>query len=60
MGHFHLGMLLSGAERSWRRLLVNPIILSLCAALLVMLLELQLPRWLANTDQPAGRAVDSG
>lgn len=49
VGHFTLGMLLSGAERSWRRLLVNPIILSLCAALLVMLLELQLPRWLANT-----------
>jgi len=49
VGHFTLGMLLSGAERSWRRLLVNPIILSLCAALAVMLLEVQLPRWLANT-----------
>ncbi len=49
VGHFTLGMILSGAERSWRKLLVNPIILSLCAALAVMLLDLQLPRWLANT-----------
>jgi len=49
VGHFSLGMLLSGAERSWRKLLVNPIILSLCAALVLMLFELELPRWLANT-----------
>lgn len=49
VGHFTLGMILSGAERSWRKLLVNPIILSLCTALAVMLLDLQLPRWLANT-----------
>ena len=49
VGHFTLGMILSGAERSWRKLLVNPIILSLGLALLVMLFELELPRWLANT-----------
>ncbi|MCQ4347348.1 AEC family transporter [Pseudomonas stutzeri] len=49
VGHFTLGMILSGAERSWRKLLANPIILSLGAALAVMLLELELPRWLANT-----------
>lgn len=54
VGHFTLGMILSGAERSWRRLLVNPIILSLCAALAVMLLDLELPRWLANTANLLG------
>ena len=54
VGHFTLGMILSGAERSWRKLLVNPIILSLCAALAVMLLDLELPRWLANTANLLG------
>ncbi|MBV2133060.1 AEC family transporter [Pseudomonas sp. MAP12] len=49
VGHFTLGMILSGAEPSWRKLLVNPIILSLGAALVVMLFDLELPRWLANT-----------
>lgn len=49
VAQFTLGLLLSGVERSWRRLLVNPTILSLGAALGVMLLDLELPRWLANT-----------
>ncbi len=49
VGHFTLGLILSGAERSWRKLLINPIILSLAAALALMLFELELPRWLANT-----------
>lgn len=49
VGHFTLGLILSGAERSWPRLLINPIILSLGAALALMLFELELPRWLANT-----------
>lgn len=46
---FTLGMLLAGVERSWRRLLINPTVLSLAAALAVMGCDLQLPRWLANT-----------
>ncbi|HYQ39337.1 MAG TPA: AEC family transporter [Pseudomonas sp.] len=49
VAQFTLGLLLSGVERSWRRMLVNPTILSLGAALGVMLLDLELPRWLANT-----------
>lgn len=54
VGHFTLGMILSGAERSWRKLLVNPIILSLVAALTMMVLDLELPRWLANTTSLLG------
>ncbi|MCC6077357.1 AEC family transporter [Pseudomonas sp. GCM10022188] len=54
VGHFTLGMILSGAERSWRKLLVNPIILSLAVALLVRLFDLELPRWLANTTSLLG------
>lgn len=58
VGHFSLGMILSGAERSWRRLLVNPIILSLGVALAMLLLDLELPRWLANTvDLLGGLAI---
>lgn len=54
VGHFTLGMILSGAERSWRKLLVNPIILSLVVALLVRVFDLELPRWLANTTSLLG------
>lgn len=54
VGHFTLGMILSGAERSWRKLLVNPIILSLVVALSVRLFDLELPRWLANTTSLLG------
>lgn len=49
VGHFSLGMLLSGAERSLKGLLVNPIMISLALVLPVLLLDLELPRWLANT-----------
>lgn len=49
VGHFSVGMILSGAAESWRRLLLNPVILSLGVALVVLLLDLQLPRWLGNT-----------
>lgn len=49
VGHFSVGMMLSGAAESWRRLLLNPVILSLCVALVVMVLDLALPRWADNT-----------
>ncbi|WP_375738513.1 AEC family transporter [Pseudomonas boanensis] len=49
VGHFSLGLLLSGTERSPKRLLANPIIISLALALPIVLLDLELPRWLANT-----------
>lgn len=49
VGHFTVGMILSGAAQSWRRLLLNPVIISLGVALAVLMLELQLPRWVANT-----------
>lgn len=49
VGHFSIGMLLSGAERSVKGLLLNPIMISLALVLPVLLLDLQLPRWVANT-----------
>lgn len=49
VGHFTVGMILSGAAQSWRRLLLNPVIVSLGVALVVLMLDLQLPRWVANT-----------
>src|SRR5690554_659011 len=49
VGHFSVGLMLSGAAQSWRRLLLNPVIISLCVALAVLLLDLQLPRWIDNT-----------
>lgn len=49
IGHFSVGLMLSGAAQSWRRLLVNPVILSLGVALAVLLLDLELPRWIDNT-----------
>ncbi|SDS35506.1 hypothetical protein SAMN05216198_1762 [Halopseudomonas litoralis] len=49
VGHFTVGMMLSGAAQSWRRLLLNPVIISLGVALAVLMLDLQLPRWVANT-----------
>lgn len=49
IGHFSVGLMLSGAAQNWRRLLLNPVILSLGVALAVLLLDVQLPRWLDNT-----------
>jgi predicted permease len=49
VGQFSLGLLLSGSERSPKRLLANPIIISLAMALPLVILDLELPRWLANT-----------
>ena len=49
VGQFSLGLLLSGSERSPKRLLANPIIISLALALPLVIWDLQLPRWLANT-----------
>lgn len=49
VGHFSVGLMLSGAAQSWRRLLLNPVILSLGVALTVLLLDIQLPRWIDNT-----------
>lgn len=49
IGHFSVGMILAGAAESWRRLLLNPVIVSLGVALVVLLLDLELPRWLGNT-----------
>ena len=49
VGHFSVGMLLSGAERSLKGMLVNPIMISLALVLPVLFLDFELPRWLANT-----------
>ena len=48
VSQFSLGALLAG-ERSPRRLLLNPTMLSVLAALLVVTFQWQLPRWLENT-----------
>lgn len=49
VSHFTVGMALSGAESSIRRLLRHPIIISLVLALPIMLFDIELPRWLGNT-----------
>lgn len=54
VGHFSLGMLLSGAERSLRRLILHPIMFSLALALLMLVFQFELPRWLANTTSLLG------
>ncbi|GAB3390856.1 hypothetical protein [Azotobacter armeniacus] len=41
VGYFTLGMVLSGAEHSFRRLLVNPIIVGLGLVLPILLLDLE-------------------
>lgn len=54
IGHFSVGLMLSGAAQSWRRLFANPVILSLGVALAVLLLDLELPRWMDNTVRLLG------
>ncbi|OWJ91562.1 transporter [Pseudomonas sp. A46] len=49
VGHFSLGLALSGTERSPKKLLANPIIISLALAVPLVIWDLELPRWLANT-----------
>ena len=58
IGNFSLGVFWMSGERSWRSLLGNPILLSVLLALLLMGLDLQLPRWMANTvDLMAGLTI---
>lgn len=49
VGHFSIGMLLSGAAASVKGLLLNPIMISLALVMPVLFLDVELPRWLANT-----------
>ena len=49
VGHFSVGLFLSGAERSARRLWANPIMLSLLLAVPMLMFQWQLPLWLANS-----------
>jgi predicted permease len=49
VGHFTLGLMLSGAETSPRKLISNPIIISLFLALPLIFFDFELPRWLDNT-----------
>jgi len=46
---FTLGIAMSGASTSFRDLLRNPIVISLAGAMPIIFLDLELPRWLANT-----------
>ncbi|MCY1342920.1 auxin efflux carrier [compost metagenome] len=49
VAHFSLGLVLSGAERSPRKLLTHPILISLTLAVPLVYFDLHLPRWLGNT-----------
>ncbi|MBM7059253.1 AEC family transporter [Pseudomonas sp. UL073] len=49
VAHFSLGLVLSGAERSPRKLLTHPILISLALAMPLVVFDLHLPRWLSNT-----------
>ncbi|MBF8722446.1 AEC family transporter [Pseudomonas guariconensis] len=51
---FTLGIAMSGASASFKALLRNPIVISLAAALPIIFLDLELPRWLANTADLLG------
>ncbi|MDP0806381.1 AEC family transporter, partial [Klebsiella variicola] len=58
IGNFSLGVFWMSGKRSWRSLLGNPILLSVLLVLLLMGLDLQLPRWMANTvDLMAGLTI---
>lgn len=46
---FTLGIAMSGASTSLRDLARNPIVISLAGAMPIIFLDLELPRWLANT-----------
>lgn len=46
---FTLGLAMSGSSASFKALLRNPIVISLCAALPLIFFDLTLPAWLANT-----------
>ena len=57
IGNFSLGVF-DERRAPWRSLLGNPILLSVLLALLLMGLDLQLPRWMANTvDLMAGLTI---
>ncbi|CAD5109583.1 AEC family transporter [Zestomonas carbonaria] len=49
VAHFSLGLILSGAERSPRKLFTHPILISLALAVPLVYFDLELPRWLDNT-----------
>ncbi|BBP82626.1 hypothetical protein PHLH8_22680 [Pseudomonas sp. Pc102] len=51
---FSLGLLLSGSERSVKKLFINPIVISLALAIPLIVFDLTLPRWLANTIELLG------
>ncbi|MDR0210723.1 MAG: AEC family transporter [Pseudomonas putida] len=51
---FTLGIAMSGASASFKALLRNPIVISLAGALPIIFLDLDLPRWLANTADLLG------
>jgi hypothetical protein len=51
---FSLGLLLSGSERSVKKLFINPIVISLALAIPLIVFDLSLPRWLANTIELLG------
>ncbi|MCO7515133.1 AEC family transporter [Pseudomonas guariconensis] len=46
---FTVGLAMSGSAASFKALLRNPIVISLVGAMPIIFLDLELPRWLANT-----------
>ena len=58
IGNFSLGIFWMSGERSLKMLLGNPIMISVAIALSLMMLDAQLPRWIANTvDLMSGLAI---
>ncbi|TWI53834.1 hypothetical protein IQ22_02445 [Pseudomonas duriflava] len=58
IGNFSLGIFWMAGERSLKNLLANPIMISVVIALLLMVFDAQLPRWMANTvDLMSGLAI---
>lgn len=51
---FTVGMAISGTAASLKALLRNPIVISLAGALPIIFLDVELPRWLANTADLLG------
>jgi len=54
VAQFSVGLVLSGGQQSWKKLLGNPILLSLAVAVPILFFDLALPRWLDNSVELLG------
>lgn len=54
VAQFSVGLALSGGRQSWKKMLGNPILISLAIALPILFFDLALPRWLDNSVELLG------